>query len=504
MIPKITFKTLSLLAGILLVFTACDSEDGVERLFEAGFQTNTIGLSAADESREVVVNFSIPTIIESTVTLDLTEQGVSYGTDYQTSPAAVDGVITLTVPVGAESAQVTVTRLVDFLPAGNSLELSLSSITGEESVEIVGSPALSIKFEEVIADGGVIDLLTGGSNMPNQCYIDLSTFTQTVVRRDTWELAFYSGTENRVFLNAALLVTAAELTEFTDIDAVSSETVFTPPLELTSYGQPVTVSNVTDLTAGLPIGYSMYGSYTDAKDGQLESTAIAEISATDSENKVYLISLGSSIPAEHNTEGGLTTTGESRGIYKIRVLLDGDNYKLQYAALDAKTHQEVTIAKTPTYNHTYFSMTAGSEVAVEPAKENWDINFSGVYSYYGFDFGFGAGLTYSDYALHNTLNGVSLYEVITYTKDEEGSISENDVPSYEAFSLSDVHEENLISDNRAVIGSDWRDSSAGIAKDDRYYVIKDLDGNYFKLQFTQLLSEEGERGYGQFVYAQLK
>ncbi|RJE71741.1 HmuY family protein [Reichenbachiella sp. MSK19-1] len=488
-----------LLLTIVVGFSACD-ENEVERIFEASFQTSTVGLAQLDETAILQVNFSIPTVTETTVTIDLSENGVVYGTDYSTSPTATDGVVTVTVPAGSESASFSITRLVEFIASGNDLTATLAAIDGEESPEFVGTTTVSVLFEEVIAQGGTIDLLTGGSNMPNQCYIDLSNFAQTAVRRDQWELAFYSGAENRVFLNAALLVTAVEISEHNDLAIVSSETVFDTPLQLSSFGQPVTVSNVEELLGGLELGYSMYGPYTDIKEGTLEGTAISEISATDEDNKVYIVSLGSEIPEEHNLEGGLTTTGDHRGFYKIRVLLDGDQYKLQYAPLDETNISEATFSKNTSANHTYFSIVDQKEVAVEPSASQWDINFSGVYSYYGFDFGFGAGLTYSDYALHNTLGGTALYQVTTYTTDSEGITTTHDVPSYDSFSLSDVDEASLISDNRAVIGSEWRDSSAGIAKDDRYFVIRDAENNYFKLKFTKLLSDEGERGHSQFVY----
>ncbi|UXP33676.1 hypothetical protein N6H18_06880 [Reichenbachiella agarivorans] len=485
MLTKITYKTLSILAVLSILFSACSTDEGVERIFEAAFQTNSLGLGAADESKDIVVNFSIPTIQETTVTIEVTENGVSYGSDYETEPVASEGTITVTVPAGATSAQITVTRLVDFLPAGNSIDLTLASIAGEESPEIVGNAKVSILFEEVVSTGGTIDLLTGGSNMPNQCYIDLSNYTQTAVRRDTWELAFYSGAENKVFLNAALLVSAAELVESTDIDAVNSETVFATALELSSYGQPVTVNNVSELKPGIPVGYYMYGNYTDNKAGT--ETAIKAISATDAENKVYIVSLGYSIPEE--SEGSLKTTEDERGLYKIRVLLDGENYKLQYAELDATTHQEVTISKDASNNHVFFSLVDEKTVVVEPAKSSWDINFSGVFSY--FEGGF--GLTYSDYALHNTLGGTGLYQVL----------NASDVPSYDDFTLADVEEMAFVYDNRAVIGSDWRNSgynSPATLKDDRYYVVKDVEGNYFKLKFTRLSSETGVRGHSQFVY----
>ncbi|WP_461532136.1 HmuY family protein [Sinomicrobium sp.] len=371
-----------------------------------------------------------------------------------------------------------------------------------------------------VVESAVIDVESGGSTEPNQVYIDLSTEETKVVRRDAWELGFYSGSENRVFLNASILVTAAELPGYTDIDAVNSSTVFEAPMQFKSLDlqsfQPVdvTVNNVEELKVGLPLGYGMYGdadsgiSFTDSTEGQLNGTAIAEVSTTDADNKVYIVSAGSAIPDEAAEPGSINTSGDPRGFYKIRVLTDGNEYTLQYAELDAETHQEVKISKDAAYNIKAFSLVNGEEVDVEPAKNEWDINFTSVYSYYGDFAGTVAGVTFSDFAVHNTLGGTGVYTVFT-SITEEGETTVTDAPSFEDFSKADVEEAEFVYNDKTVIGSDWRQTagfSGGEDKvsDDRYYIVKDADGNYFKLQFTAFLNAGGERGYPQFKYELLE
>ncbi|MGS2764319.1 HmuY family protein [Sinomicrobium sp. M5D2P9] len=374
--------------------------------------------------------------------------------------------------------------------------------------------------EVPVVESATVDVESGGPNQPNQVYIDLSTSETTVVKRDTWELGFYSGSQNRVFLNAAILVTAAELPEFTDIDAVNSNTVFETSLQLKSLnpntGQTLDVSihNVEELKTGLPLGYGMYGdleneiSFTDSKEGTLSGTTIAEVSSTESNNKVYIISAGSEIPTETPDPGEILTTGDHRGFYKIRILTDGNSYTLQYAELDATTHEEVVITKEDSYNIKAFSIVNGTEVAVEPAKEEWDINFTSVFSYYGRSMrGLVAGAAYSDYALHNTLGNVGLYTVFT-AETTDGETVETGEPSFEEFTRADVKESEFEFNDRAVIGSDWRQTASfgGTAqvRNDRYFVVKDAAGNYYKLQFTAFMNASGQRGYPQFKYELLE
>lgn len=363
-------------------------------------------------------------------------------------------------------------------------------------------------------ESATVDVDSGGPNQPNQVYIDLSTSNTTVVKRDTWELGFYCGSQHRVFLNSAILATAAELPGFTDIDAVNSSTVFENSIPLKGLNAQfqlteVNVSGVGELIAGLPLSYYMYGdldngiSFTDTKEGEPGGTAIAEISTTASDNNVYIISAGSTIPTETPDAGDILTTGEHRGFYKVRILADGEDYILQYAALDATDHEEVVISKDDSYNLKAFSLVQGSEVSVEPAKADWDINFTSVYSYYGNMGGLVAGAAYSDYALHNTLGNVGLYTVIT-KETTDGESVETGEPSFEAFTKADIRESEFVYDDRAVIGSDWRQTASfgGSAqvKDDRYFVVKDASGNYYKLQFTAFLNASGARGYPQFKY----
>ena len=264
--------------------------------------------------------------------------------------------------------------------------------------------------------------------------------------------------------------------------------------------EPVSVSTLAGLLEGLPVGYEQYGnldegiSFTDNAEGTLEGTAFSEVSTTAEENYVYIVSLGYEIPTEPAETGSIATTGDHRGFMKVRILGDGSTYTIQYADLaETESYNEVTVSKDDAYNLTAFSLSNGETVSVEPTKAQWDINLSGVFAYYGSQGPIVAGLTYSDYVLHNTLGDVGLYQVTI----EEG------VSSYANFSMNDVDESAFVYDNRAVVGSGWRDAFGGVVNENVYYVLKDGDGNYYKFDFTAYTNTEGERGHYQFTYERL-
>ena len=359
------------------------------------------------------------------------------------------------------------------------------------------------------SSGGIIDPEVGGFNQPNRVFVDLSTGSQVAVNRDSWEIAVYNGSENRVYLNSALLVSAAELEGITDITTVTETTTLTSPLTLNALDATftpttVTVNTVAELMEGLPVNYYQYGdlnagiSFTDSKEGELTSTAFKEISTTDSENNVYIINLGNEIPTTNS--GTINTTGDARGFMKVRVLTDGNSYTIQYAALSNTTDfSELTVSKDSNYNLTTVSLTDEQIATLEPISSNWDIDFGGVFSYYGQQGTLAAGLTYSDYTLHNTLGGVGLYSI---------TVEDETTPNYTNFTYDAIAEASFVYNDRTIIGSGWRsvDFMTGetSVREDRYYIIKDTDDNYYKLRFTAVESQTGERGYPQFQYELLQ
>ena len=329
----------------------------------------------------------------------------------------------------------------------------------------------------IVIDGAAIAPEVGGPNEPNQVYVDLSTNTTTAVKRDSWDLGFYSGTEFRVTINGSLYMAAAQLTE-TNIDAVTA-----------------TTAEVQELQAQVAVGTfdDANTAFVDSPDGLITTTAISEISTTEASNNVYLLNLGYEIGTETPATGSVDISDDTRGWKKIRILKDGNNYVLQYADLDASTHKEITISKSATHNFTYFSFNTESEVVVAPEKKNWDLNFTVFtneipgYGSYG----------YSDYVTNNTKSDAKVYMIDT----------DVDSYTYDSFSLTDVDNSIFTNDQRSV-GSSWRNGGGPgrlpSLKDNVFYVVNDTDGNLYKLQFLALTNEAGERGHPEFIYSLLE
>ncbi|MDD3773482.1 MAG: HmuY family protein, partial [Weeksellaceae bacterium] len=326
----------------------------------------------------------------------------------------------------------------------------------------------------------VVEPSVGGPNQPNQVYIDLSTTEQTAVKRDSWDLGFATGDKFRVIINGSIKMAVKQL-ETTDIDQVQES------------------------DATVAVGYSTMSSlgYVDDPTGTLEGagggegTAIAEISANDTDNKVYLVNLGYEVGTTTPDVGSVALDGDARGWKKIRITRNGSGYTLHYADIDATTHQTVNISKDSNFNFTFFSFDTDSVVNVQPQKDKWDLNFSGFTNYYPFA---GGVITYyfADFITTNVHGGTQVYAVLLEGEDL------ND--AFTSFTAEDVVDTNFwtsVADQR-VIGDTWRvgggPGTLPSIKDDRFYVVKDAAGNLYKLVFRALTNDAGERGFPVFEY----
>ncbi|MFD2551385.1 HmuY family protein [Bizionia sediminis] len=330
----------------------------------------------------------------------------------------------------------------------------------------------------VLIEGAAIAPEVGGPNQPNQVFIDLSTSNTTEIRRDTWDLGFYSGSDFRVVINGSIYMAAGKLNT-TNIDAVTSSS-----------------PEVQDLQTQVAVGTFEASSadYIDNPLGNINGTAIDAVSSNPDANYVYLLNLGYKVGTNTPATGSVEVSGDPRGWKKVRITKSGNDYLLQYADLDATTHDTITISKTPNYNFTFFSFDTETEVTIEPAKMNWDLNFTVFTNEIP---GFGA-YGYTDFVLTNTKADVTAYVVDTEVDTNL---------SYDNFTLANVVDTNFSNDQRA-IGSSWRSgggpNSLPSLKDNVFYIINDTDGNLYKLKFLALTSASGERGYPEFVYSLLQ
>ncbi len=469
-------KTIYLFAAIsLFLLGSCSSDDdAAPEDFVVAFENPSLSFSAEEHSKDVKLVFSTTAPQDGTITINFTATNATYGEneDFVTTPNALNDKITVDFSTGDEETSFNFSKLKDAIEGNEkSITFSIQSISIENGFTS-GNTTIQVAFEETAALGGSMQPQVGGPNEPNQVYIDLSSHTETVIQRDTWDLGFYSGNEFRVILNGSLYMAATELDQ-TNIDAVTEE-------------------DVTDLQAKVAVGTFNPANieYIDAPDGDLEGTAISEISAEDSENKVYLVNLGYEIGTDTPEAGREDVSGQPRGWMKIKVLRSEDTYTLQYAPLESDSHTEVTITKNETYNFQYFSLKNEEEVVAQPEQKEWDFLFTVFTNEIPGNGSYG----YADFIVTNKFDNVQAYQVETSTK------------AYADFAADDI-DETLFSVDQRAIGSNWRNgggpTSLPSLKENVYFILKDTEANIYKIRFTAFVDESGVRGNPALEYTLL-
>lgn len=336
-------------------------------------------------------------------------------------------------------------------------------------------------------DGNVVEASVGGAAQPNQIWIDLGTETKTQNNRTDWDLALYSGNEFKVILNSSIMMAAGKIPNATNIDQVTEASVASlkDKVQVANF-DPSNIAYIDDVNGNFPSG----------------TTAIEEVKANDSENGVYLVNMGKDIYKDPIAVGSIATGGDSRGWMKVQIVRSGSAYKVKYANLNETEHKEITVNKNSAYNFNFISLKNNKELFIQPEKKNWDICFTVFTNTIT-----GAGsYIYGDFVTSNNVGGVGAYEVVIPSPA-------SGVEAYTNFKVSDIDETKFIYNNQRVIGANWRNPVGANGLEvygDRFYVIKDPEGNYFKLRFTRLTKAAnndnipvGTRGYAQFEYKPL-
>ena len=472
---QVSFMAVALCSMALL--TSCNEDPQLPDNI-VDFQAEEQGMGAADT--EITVNLTLVREVESdgNIVVSYVATGLDYGADFATDPAASGTTITIPVAAGATTASFKVTKTNTRGLIGNEeVVFSLQSVA--DGLVLGTKKDFTLSFSEIIATSATMEVNGGGPNYPNRVFIDLSANRQTAVARTTWDLAFSSkADEFRVLLNSAngMLVRALAKTDIATVTA--ADTVgFGAQLGISSiFGAATSVEN----PANAPAWIYQSTSWMDDPKGDISKTAIAAISATASENKVYIVNRGTG-PAN-----------AALGWKKIQITRDGNNYRLLYGDIGSANLTTVQITKNTDTRFQYVSLT-NNNVQVEPAVGNWDIAWTALTNTTSFG---GAPFAYyfQDMIIQNPVGASTAQVMITSTV------------TYEGFNEASLANVTLVDNNQINIGPNWRSlgQTSSALRADRFYVIKDAAGNIYKLLFTSLTSTAGERGKPSFKFDLVK
>lgn len=298
----------------------------------------------------------------------------------------------------------------------------------------------------------------GEGNAIYSVYVDFSANKQDTLKRSSWNLAFNCGSDFGVFLNSTTIGRAKEATGIDIADVISEET-------LQPYATALAMT-MGEANSSMDI--------VDSFDKSISGTVIKE-------GKTYIY---------RNENATLP-------YYKVKVTKkDNNTYSISYALWNSSEVKTADVKKDSKYNIIGFSLTDAKTVIVEKEKGEWDIIWGR--NTYESSMVVGQPSAMADIVFINNKNGVKAVQIL-----------EEDI-AYADYSESDITTTTLLSDI-GVIGANWRSVGGGgtakpVAYQDRYYVIRDVAGNIYKLKFMAIGggTDGATRGYPQLKFELVK
>lgn len=281
-----------------------------------------------------------------------------------------------------------------------------------------------------------------GADYKHQVWFDLGTMQVVAVNsRFDWDIAFdCRDSAHWVYLNSSTVMMAAP-TGTEDFEAVTS-----------AKDLPFKPDHHTGVTDSLALGRWW------------------------EDNQVWVV------------DRGYTAEGDARGYLKIQFEPVSDGLlKFRYAKLNGQGMQEGTIAKNERYNRIAFSFDTRKEEYIEPPKAEYDMVFTQyVHLFYE---------PYTPYLVSGALMNPHETAVLLDTFLAFDEIT------------AEYLDHAYFSTDADAIGYDWKyfdlDAGAYTVFPEMNYVLRDAEGFFYKLHFTDFYSETGEKGFPQLEVKRL-
>jgi len=183
---------------------------------------------------------------------------------------------------------------------------------------------------------------------------------------------------------------------------------------------------------------------------------------------------------------GFDPIGNPLGKRKIKPMLNGSTITIQYGNIADITPQVIEIELSSAYSNNYVSLINGSLVQPEPPKGAYDLLFTNY-----------------TYQFWNPFLQYLVYGVLLADGAKAVEINDEIRTKIAANQLESI----VFSENKDAIGYNWKtynfDLMAFEIHSEKEYIIKSVEGFYFKLRFIDFYNEQGVRGAPKFEFEQL-
>ena len=313
----------------------------------------------------------------------------------------------------------------------------------------------------------------------NSVFVDFSRGVISTARRDSWNLGLNPGADFNGIINHSMGAMAINTgkTDMLVVGVDDSIAITKDPLGTLDFRSSQSLKRIDPVIGTAP--------------EYLSGLTLLKVGATEGESPVYIVSSGMAGTTRNRIP---PTTPPPAGTppilpvllefpwYKFKVYrsADGNGYTVKYGPLNGQAFSPVTINKNISFNFNYVSFRSQA-VNVEPAKSLWDIEWTWT-TYKDAD---GKADSTNNFVLINFLGGVTAAQLTnTPTKTFENFVEAD---------LDNIKPGEYLA-TRDAIGEKWREivsdsndptntKNLSKVRSDVFYVIKDGEGNFYKLKF---------------------
>tara|TARA_B100000700_G_scaffold301696_1_gene371210 strand:+ start:244 stop:1221 length:978 start_codon:yes stop_codon:yes gene_type:complete len=203
-----------------------------------------------------------------------------------------------------------------------------------------------------------------------------------------------------------------------------------------------------------------------------------EISCESTSNNIYII------------DRGYLLNGNKRGYKKLMIQeVTNDYYKIRYADLDNSGDTVIQINKENESSFISYSFNIDDKTSVFPQSDTWDLVFT----------------QYTDFFSDTTTPAYLVTGVLTNYLNNI-LVALDTINEFEQITIEMINNYNF-SNKQNEIGYNWKsfdlENNLYSINSSMIYIIRDVDGRYFKMRFIDFYNDFGEKGYPQFQLQEL-
>ena len=177
----------------------------------------------------------------------------------------------------------------------------------------------------------------------------------------------------------------------------------------------------------------------------------------------------------------------------VFTMVNDTSYQFRYANLDGTDSMQITIKKDTSCNNSYFSITQGSQVIIEPKRFTWDILFTQYIA------SLPDNRVFIPYPVRGVLLNPNHVTVSLDSVQTFASISFNNISGMKFSTATD-----FIGYNWKSVTINYQANTGTYSLISTYnYIAHDVAGNYYKFKFLSFYNAHGDEGYPAFEVSRL-